>query len=387
MTAEDDDSLTSGCPTCGGPFDGMASADPSDEHRFIVALGDPPPAVVLGVETNELAHNRVLHRLLEGDRGVTFLRALLAPCLGEMPELGAIVTAETFEIRAKYQPPAGGGRADEIVTVIVNGVSIAEVVIELKVEAVEDLQQLWAYMESRGDALPVFGLLLVVAERDHEANGAVAVMGARDIARALAEAGRAEASPESWRVANDWRRTVEFLALRDRLLVHHALGERVRTGDPPVAPALGGWWSENWRWGHERLAREIQRRLVQAGRSAASTYADPNGSSVDLGITGPEGLPAGSTLFVKWRLGVGFEVYVGAWDAANPRAAVQELRDRFRPVLAEALRPFGDTRVHNRPGASGALIRIPDESLDPDHIMRRFDRMLVATEAALGCGA
>ena len=370
--------------------------------HFERLLREPPAAVMLGLDAQELAHNRALDAILNSEAGADFLRLLAGPVAGvaaaqDAPfadDWAAVAKAETLRVRGRYQPVVGEGRGDEIVTVTADGVT-CEIVIELKIEGEPDGEQLRRYLQGQraGTTGPVLGILLVIGERPMEVDrdGLVHV-GARELIRALACCVDPRTPARLRRAVNDYRRAATFLLLRDRLIVGDKLGEDWRTGR--LSGSIKAWadTERNWRWIHRRIGQEVRRELTNplpAFARRVSLNDDPYGTAIDVWLRDADfGMPPAGRLFVKWRLQHGVGVHVGAWDGPLPeaKAILQATRERFRGPLTEALAGLGHLKAGNKGGRSGAIVIVKSDelaTLDPERVIIGLREVTEAVVRAL----
>lgn len=363
---------------------GFSSRANRRDDAFARLLAEPPSAVAAGLHADELTHNRALHSIISSMVGASFVRALCVRTLSACPHatgratnaLHRVASASELRVSAKYQPAMKLRRADEFVEVHSPEGAVG-LVIEMKVEAEEDLGQLRDYLSAhrgKDDGRALAGIMLVLGLRAAEVFDDLVVIGAEELQAALADSVGGETPARLRSTVNDYRRSVAFLSLRDEQALHGHQRESVAAAaDDPILR----WKKEEWRWIQRRIAREIRRDIaanLPAFAWRVSNNDDPTGTSVDLWLRGDSlDLNRGTSVFAKWRVGIGFAIHAGAWD--HGKAAPEEIRRmraRFRPALRAALSAEGEPAESSKPGKSGAILALTDSSQDWVHIARRL---------------
>ncbi len=377
-----------------------------DVNNFGRLLREPPAAVMLGLDAQELAHNCALDAVLNSEVGPDFVRAI-AGQIAELAAAGAvdvpftshwraIAEAKALAVRGSYQPKVGEGRCDEIVHITADGLAY-EVVVELKVEATPDGEQLRTYLRERRAETQharVLGILLVVGDLDMELDAdGLAHLGTAQLIRALVSCVSPRTPRRLRQAVNDYRRSATFLFHRDVLIIRRKIGEEWRTGK--LIGPIKTWveLERNRRWVHRRIGREVERRLSTALPAYArkvSLNDDHYGTSVDLWLHEKDyAMPARGRLFVKWRIQYGVDVHAGAWEVPveQARQIVRAARDRFRAPLETALARYGSTDVSHRRGRSGAIVMVrgPElATLDPERVLAGLREVSEVAARALG---
>ncbi len=324
-------------------------------EQFRRSLATPNAARLYGFESDEVKLNHALHVLFAGPAGQALLQGL-ARRVGDGfgPVWQGVVRGDYPMAEPIFQPGlTDKKRGDERVRL--DGID-AEVLIELKVEADGGDQQLLDYVQQQpGVLLP----LLMDLGGTHDDHGDdVPVLVAADYLDALDDVLEGDLDA-AWRaVVADHRNTIEYLHLRDvvvrKLDVHEAL-----RGTEGV---LGEWIKRDWRWVHKAAAHEIRVRLQKALGPTVKRVAvhhDYVGSAVDVVLHTPASFGQDIVLFVKWRIGKGVGLHVGAWGASDPWATVAVVRRQLLDPVHEALRPLSEKKpvVSNRKGKSGLIVR------------------------------
>ncbi len=377
---------------------------PEDQAgAFVRLLVDPPAAVVAGLYTDELTHNRALHSIIGSRCGATFVRALATHALGPSlvgqvsSTLRALLSEVTWRVSATYQPRMKDRRGDEVVQVAAGDQNV-DLVIEMKVEAGEDLGQLREYVATHRQKHPgraVLGILLAIGRRDVVVHDDLVVIGAAQLGMALADSVFADTPSRLRHFINDYRRSVAYLELRDTLVLEcvgaaalHEAAARVGEAQgvllghssvdvPAMHAAVARWEKLEWRWEQRRIAREVQRSLSRTLPPFAwrvSTNDDATGTAVDLWLRADVlNLTPGTQLFVKWRVGSGFAVHADArkLGKAGP-SELRAIRKRFRPALRAGLGRHGQPVESNKPGKTGAILAIADSRMEWAHIAARI---------------
>ncbi len=363
---------------------GFSSRASSRDDAFARLLAEPPSAVAAGLHADELTHNRALHSIIGSMVGPGFVRALCVRTLAACPHatgratdaLHRVASASELRVSAKYQPAMKLRRADEFVEAWSPEGTVG-LIIEMKVEAEEDLGQLRDYLGAhggKGDGRALAGIMLVLGLRAVEVFDDLVVVGAEELQAALADSVDAKTPVRLRSAVNDYRRSVGFLSLRDEHALHPQAREAMAGGaDDPIRR----WEKEEWRWIQRRIAREIRGHFaanLPAFACRVSNNDDPTGTSVDLWLRGDSlDLKRGTSVFAKWRIGTGFAIHAGAWDLGTAAPdEIRQMRARFRPALRAALSPAGAPAESNKPGKSGAIVALADTSQDWVHIARRL---------------
>ncbi len=309
---------------------------------------------LLGVDTREMSHNRMIHNILQ-DHGVgsRFVEALLRHS-AKGPHWDRVGERMESLSSPRFQASLSPHHVVDEEFVIKTSQGDVPVLLELKVEDPRGLHQLAEYLSIASATSPeVLGMLVRLSiGLEDESNDRVAVVGVEGYCKALGEIAELGSSkrvcPE--RIA-EYRRSCESLWARDYLLTTSPQDLWSRTGG-----IWDAWWDQNWRWCCERLARDtwaLLRRDSTDGNPPSRPWGgvgkDPNGSFVDCYCGGGEhpdtsvmdgalALPADRELaygFAKLRVmrdpEVRLEIHTitSSYDASSPRAE-EELAARLR---------------------------------------------------------
>lgn len=368
-------------------------------ERFAASVAAPRAASAYGVDYKELSHNALLATLAGSALGPAFVHALVVEATrgtgapGAGTELLATLAEGPVGVKAvaANRSDGAGGRPDLRVDGTV-GVRPFVLLLELKVQAPDGQTQLQDYVVQarNAGAEHVAGLLVRIPGTDASPVGDAPVLDGAAVARALTAA--LEATPVldarvGW-LARDYLETLRFLNLADHMAIHHA--DDLASSTDGV---LGDWWNDNWRWVHERVARELgsEGRPLFTVLKDSYVNKDANGSFVDFWWKDRFWLargPSGAGAFVKWRVGKGLEVhglaegYFGG-EVTEPsygilNALVARTRKELAPSWAER-----DVTYPNRGGKSRMIARLAQTSLSAAAALETMRHELPAIEAAL----
>lgn len=368
-------------------------------ERFMVSVAAPRAASAYGVDYRELSHNALLATVARSALGPALVRALAAEAVrvrgtaGPGADLLETLATGPVEVRsvAANRSDGAGGRPDLRVDGTVGERSFV-LLIELKVQAPDGQTQLRDYLiqAQNAGAADVAGLLVRVPGTDAALAGNAPVLGGAAVARALTttlDATPGVGAPVAW-LAGDYLETLRFLDLADHMVLHHA---DVLASSPEGAVA--DWWNDNWRWVHERVARELGSEGRPLFNVLKGSYVnkDANGSFVDFWWEDRFWLKrgrSGAGAFIKWRVGRGLEVhglaegyFGGTISKRSVRildALVEATRKELAPAWAER-----DATYPNRGGKSRMIARLAQTSLSAAAALETMQRELPAIESAL----
>jgi hypothetical protein len=249
----------------------------------------PPFAVLWGVDTSEVPHNKFLHHIFKDhELGIVLLKAMLVEV--QQPSMAADDVAEIVD--AVFQENIGNKqRLDETLILKLKNGEAAILIIEMKVEAPEGEDQLAEYRAtydapewSKGRM--VEGLLLRFTEEAATTQPTLRLSG---YCRALESIIGREGKRVSSGAIHDYHRTCRMLLARERVLLTDPARLMAKVSDDHC---LTRWQEDNWRWACERLLRGVDAAMMKdhgggadkpgAGVLGAGVTKDPYGAHLDF---------------------------------------------------------------------------------------------------------
>jgi hypothetical protein len=380
--------------------------------QFTEKLKEARAASAYGIDTRELRHNAFLDFMLQSsmprDFGLALVKRIAekaAHCRKEDTDWRALAQADILRIEPYCNLSAGKGRPDEKIIVHTSNQGRFAVIIEMKVKAPKGSNQLEDYVRhERADASTrVLGLLLRIPGRDAPDDRTFPVLTGLTYGDCIVQAkattkDQIEAN-RAW-LLNDYLKTLEFLDQADEVILKyckdlHEIAARDQSKLPGSPEPLRSWCRENERWIYERAMREVAKKVPNALRGwSGGAYSSKDGSAVDLELKselgehllffGPKQGECGAYLYVRWKLGLGFEVraivqgYDGPRPAKEPsRPFLDELSEKGRARLKELWSRHPDLHPEYPPDRrddvySRCLGRLPDRTYDVADIAERF---------------
>lgn len=364
-------------------------------ERFANEYHKPMGAFAYGVSSRELSHNAFLHFML--GLGDEFSRKLA----GKLVDTARSDKGEEYRVvkirKLAYNREAIRGRPDEVAIVENDSGTAAALVVEMKVQAVPEDDQLKEYAlkdSSEVHDSNIHKMFLCIPGHTGSMPNEYPVLSAdkyADIIRSCLDIAPIEDKRAAFLV-EDYLSTLDFLCLvRDAAIQGSERLLQLRDrGDDAV---LSTWLQEHWRWVERLILAEVAARLRGQLPNGWEPSTGPRGGKKATYLdfwccTGTIQLGEGNDaaeVFFKWRMGYGFEVHaiVNDYDG-TPSNASKRRKDALRDICQEVLVSLWvgrETSFRTRKGNSQMAGRLVNDTRDTEEIVRTISTELPQIDA------